>query len=340
MNYPEYSTVSKKTESPTQKSLKSQPAPVEQKKFAPCDFVIESKLGAGVFGEVFLATSESNGEEVALKRISKRNPKFDAQMVNREITAGESLKHDGIVGYKSHFETLNNIYLVYELVKGHDLCTFMTDRNYEPVGDKEARNILKQLIRGLIYCHETGIAHRDIKLDNILITPEGKTKIIDFGLSTSKIQPTDKCKDFVGSPEYAAPEIMGRKPYNPFKSDVFSVGVVMYGLLFGEFPFSTADRWDKVAAGTHPAIRWADKVPSFPGSVSKDAKELIEIMLEVDPEKRVSMEQILSHKWFALDSTQTVKIGAPIEGVADSLDTCRFFVEEQKKTKQTTITTC
>jgi len=340
MNYPEYSTTSKKTESPTQKSLKPQPVVVEQKKFAPCDFVIESKLGAGVFGEVFLATSESNGEEVALKRISKRNPKFDAQMVNREITAGEALKHDGIVGYKSHFETLNNIYLVYELVKGHDLCTFMTDRNYEPVGDREARSILKQLVRGLIFCHEQGIAHRDIKLDNILITPEGKTKIIDFGLSTSKILSTDKCRDFVGSPEYAAPEIMGRKPYNPFKSDVFSVGVVMYGLLFGEFPFSTADRWDKVAAGNHPAIRWADKVPTFPGVVSKDAKDLIEAMLEVNPEKRISMDQILSHKWFALESTQNVKTGAPIEGIADSLDTCRFFVEEQKKAKQTTITTC
>lgn len=343
MNYPEYSTTSKKTDSPAQKMKAQTPAQPEQKKFAPCDFVIESKLGAGVFGEVFLATSESNGEEVALKRISKRNPKFDAQMVNREITAGEALKHDGIVRYKTHFETLNNIYLVYELVRGNDLCTFMTDRNYDPVGDKEARAILRQLVNGLIYCHAQGIAHRDIKLDNILITPEGKTKIIDFGLSTSKIAPTDKCKDYVGSPEYAAPEIMGRKPYNPFRSDVFSVGVVMYGLLFGEFPFSTADRWDKVAAGNHPPIRWADRSPNFPGSVSREAKDLIEAMLEVNPEKRITMNEILNHKWFQSED-KTVKVGAPIEGVSDSLDTCRFFSQdvkqqEAKKAKHT-VTTC
>jgi len=131
---------------------------------------------------------------------------------------------------------------------------------------------------------------------------------------------------------------MGRKPYNPFKSDVFSIGVVMYGLLFGEFPFSTADRWDKVASGNHPAIRWADKSPSFTGTVSKEAKELIELMLEVNPEKRITPSEILAHKWFAQEGERTTKIGAPIEGIADSLDTCRFFAEqEQKKAKQTTI---
>eukprot|EP01118_Nematostelium_gracile_P014648 TRINITY_DN5761_c0_g1_i2.p1 TRINITY_DN5761_c0_g1~~TRINITY_DN5761_c0_g1_i2.p1 ORF type:complete len:341 (+),score=90.50 TRINITY_DN5761_c0_g1_i2:167-1189(+) len=340
MNYPEYSPTSKKTESPTQKQMKQSAQP-EQKKFAPCDFVIESKLGAGVFGEVFLATSESTGEEVALKRISKRNPKFDPQMVNREITAGEALQHDGIVRYKTHFETLNNIYLVYELVKGNDLCTFMTDRNYEPVNDKEARAILRQLVNGLLYCHSQGIAHRDIKLDNILITAEGKTKIIDFGLSTSKLGPNDKCKDYVGSPEYAAPEIMSRKPYNPFRSDVFSIGVVMYGLLFGEFPFSTADRWDKVAAGTHPPIRWADRSPNFPGVVSKEAKELIEAMLEVNPENRITVGEILNHKWFQMEE-RTARVGNVVEGVQDNLDTCRFFAQEQQENnnKKPKLATC
>jgi len=322
--------------SPTEHRNKGEQEP--QTKFAPCEYVIESKLGAGVFGEVFLATSEKNGEEVALKRISKRNPKFDPQMVSREITAGEALKNPGIVAFKSNFETLNNIYLVYELVDGQDLCTFMTERNFEPVGEKDAKRIIRQIVSAMLYCHEQGIAHRDIKLDNILISKDGKTKMIDFGLSSSKLQQGDKCKDYVGSPEYAAPEILARKPYDPFRADIFSIGVVLYGLLFGEFPFSTADRWDKVALGEHPAIRWADKVPSFPYVISSEAKELIERMLEVDPQKRITLLQILNHKWVNEEpsAAKLRRTGSSlVETVADTFDGCRFFEDETVRNNTT-----
>jgi len=289
----------------------------------PCDYILESKLGKGVFGEIYLGTLERDPSIVAaLKKISKRSPKFDPQMVTREMNAGKLLKHHGIVEYQKYFETLSNIYLVFEYIDGEDLCNHITGRDFEPLPEEKAKKIISQIVPSLLYCHDQGIAHRDIKLDNILLTKDGKIKLIDFGLCTPKMNKTDCSNDYVGSPEYVAPEILRRKPYNPFIADIFSLGVVLYSLLVAEFPFTTKERWDKVAIGGHPAIRWGDK-GDLKESLSKEAIDLIEKLLEVDPEKRITLEDVLNHKWF--HTTNSSKKAKKISSIFKS---CRSFDEK------------
>lgn len=264
----------------------------------PCDYAITHKLGSGFFGEVFAAVSVNTGEQVALKKIDKRRNHFDVRIVAREIFAGNQLHHPGIVEYKGFFETENNFYLVLELINGLDLHGFMEKRGFRPLTEDEVRSIMKQLVDILLFCHKQGICHRDIKWENILLQQDGTVKLIDFGLSVHA-KPSDLCTDWVGSPNFVAPEVNAAKlekmPYSPFKADVFSLGVVFYGLMFGSLSI------ESVPEGDFSTIRWPDKTMScFPNFVSRAAKDLMAQMLNPDYCSRVSLEEISNHRWFRL----------------------------------------
>jgi len=263
-----------------------------------CDYTIERSLGKGVFGEVFLA-SNSKGHEVALKRLPKNNPKFDWKLVNREVEVGRRLQsHDGVCRMESYFETVSNVYVVFEYIDGSDLYTFMEKTDFKPLEDVKVKQIFSQIVDSLIYCHKNRVAHRDIKLDNVLVDSHGKTKLIDFGLASMDEEGNRGCANFVGSPEYVAPEIIKRLPYSGFKADVYSLGMVLYCLTFGQFPFIPEQRFEAVINGQeHPKLIWPDRNPSFPNAISKSLKDLIEKMLEVDPDIRPSMEEVANHPW-------------------------------------------
>jgi len=261
-------------------------------KLAPCDYVIEGRLGHGSFGEVFSATSARTQESVALKKIPKNSTHFNKRSLSREIQAGNRLKHDGIVQFKTFFETENSFYLVYERLRGMDLYTLMKERNFIPLKETEVMDVLSQLISALIYCHNQDTCHRDVKWENVFLTEDGTVKLIDFGLS-AHISPDDDCHDFVGSPYFAAPEIVSKRPYSGFKADVYSCGIVLYGLLYGRLDIRRS------AIGT---ILWPDKFENdFPFFVTRAAKDLLASMLEEDPVDRISLEQVLKHRWFQQD---------------------------------------
>ena len=182
-----------------------------------CDYVIEGRLGKGSFGEVFKATlrtsSSPKDSSVALKKIPKNNPNFNRRCLKREIQAGTRLHHQGIVKFKTFFETENSFYLVYELLRGMDLYSLLKSRGSFPLKEMEVKYLAKQLIEALVYCHSQETCHRDIKLENIFLTESGTVKLIDFGLS-AHISPEDECHDFVGSSYFAAPEVVARRPYS------------------------------------------------------------------------------------------------------------------------------
>jgi len=292
----------------------------------PCEYTIDKSLGKGVFGEVFQATA-ADGHLVALKRITKNGIKFDTSLVNREVEVGKRLQgHAGIARLESYFETLSNVYLVFEFVDGSDLFKLMEDRGFRPLSEGEARNLCSQIVDSLIFVHSHKVAHRDIKLDNILLDSNGNTRIIDLGLASMDEDEMRGCRSFVGSPEYVAPEIIKRKPYSGYKADVYSLGMVLYCLLFGQFPFIPEKRFEAVLNGEpHPLLEWPDqyiKYPSF--NVSKTAKELLSEMLEVDPKKRITMEQIAKHHWLNENSTNNiVTINLPkIPKIPNEIDVC------------------
>jgi 5'-AMP-activated protein kinase catalytic alpha subunit len=286
----------------TAELLKPQPAPTSSPCNEPnvqeCKYALVKRIGEGVFGEVYLAHKKDDpaGPQYALKKLSKRHPKFKRAAVMREITAGKALQHEGIIGFIESFETVSSIYLVMEYFPGQDLFSQLEDRSCTPFPEEEAKNIFQQLIAGLAHCHQRGIAHRDIKLENILIDKQGKTRLIDFGLCDSVLDIHNRprmCLDSVGSPAYISPEILMGKPYNGFKADVWSSGVVLYALLFGCFPFSS-NQYKQLVKGTPVEVHFPDS------TVSSVAQDLIHLMLTLDPQTRISLQEVQRHDWMVI----------------------------------------
>lgn len=239
-------------------------------------------LGQGVFGSVELATTR-NGKLVALKRISKLGKRWRAEHARSEYLAGRLLRHPGIVQTHRYFETAFEFVIEMDYLEGMDLIEFMLGRE-TPLSEKRAKMIFKQLVSSMSYSHSRGIAHRDLKLDNIRITDQDKITIFDFGLCVTNN--ADKCRGFVGSHQYTAPEVSNNKEYSAFKADVWSSGVVLYSLLCQSFPFNKKGPYGDTSK------------LCFPKHISKEAKDLISSLLSPSPDLRPTFEEISSHPWF------------------------------------------
>ena len=122
-----------------------------------------------------------------------------------------------------------------EVCGGGDLLTFV--RRRRKLNEDQAKFIFRQIINGLKYVHSKGVLHRDIKLDNILLTSEGDVKICDFGVSKIVQNKNLVMEDQCGTPAYIAPEVFSGKGYKGFQSDIWSAGVVLYAMLLGTVPF-------------------------------------------------------------------------------------------------------
>lgn len=150
----------------------------------------------------------------------------------------------------------------------------------------------------LQHVHTHRIAHMDIKSENILVEPNtGNVKLIDFGISV--IQPFNGplCSQFSGSLHFAAPEIVKQENFCPFKADVYSLGVLLYAMLFNTMPFFQPElRIIYSRMGLHPSYEEWPESPMV-GGVSEEALDLIKSMLSVNPEQRITMKEVLLHEW-------------------------------------------
>jgi MAP/microtubule affinity-regulating kinase len=160
---------------------------------------------------------------------------------------------------------------------------------------------------GLSYCHSKGIIHRDIKLDNILLNYQGHIKVLfvfikmqicDFGVSKQIIK-GQKLKGRCGTPAYIAPEIIKDLPYDGPMADVWSAGVVLYAMLYGNFPFRAENVEELEALIVSGQYQ-------LPDEISNDAKRLITKILNQDPEARPSIQEILADPWMK-DVNETSK---------------------------------
>lgn len=123
-----------------------------------------------------------------------------------------------------------------ELVDGCSLYELLKKQDKRKIGEDKAKKIIKQVLKALYYCHSRNVTHRDIKLENVIITEDGLVKIIDFGFSTC-IPIEKKVRMFCGTPSYMAPEIVKKVEYRGPPVDIWATGVLFYVLLSGKFPF-------------------------------------------------------------------------------------------------------
>ena len=159
--------------------------------------------------------------------------------VMQEYNILKRSRHPNIVRLYESFETESHIVYVMEVCGGGDLLTYV--RRRRKLKEDYAKFIFRQIILGIQYVNHKGVLHRDIKLDNILLTSEGDVKICDFGVSKIIQNKNQLQKEQCGTPAYIAPEVFEGKGYRGFQSDVWSAGVVLYAMLFGTVPFKATN---------------------------------------------------------------------------------------------------
>lgn len=281
-------------------------------------FKVKRKVDTGNLGGIYLAVDkdkdvgkekdgssaisnsvgkiEEGKEGVILKQINKKDKRYDPDKIANEIQAGVSLHHKNIVKFFDFFESKDSVFLIFEYLEGENLYLVVENHQFLPIDESYVKMIMVQLISALVYCHSLGVVHRDIKLENIILTSDNVVKLIDFGFCDFISNEKPMLKEFLGSRNYTPPEILARSPYDGFKVDVWSTGIVMYTLLFGEFPFSI----EELIGSVPPIITWPDSIPKNQyKAVSGLAKSLLLKMLRFNPNKRIEMDIIPKDDWFS-----------------------------------------
>ncbi|KAI4341434.1 hypothetical protein MLD38_026160 [Melastoma candidum] len=258
-------------------------------------YTLGRELGRGEFGITYLCTDRETREALACKSISKRKLRtaVDVEDVRREVAIMSTLPdHLNIVKLKATFEDNENVHLVMELCEGGELFDRIVARGH--YSERAAAGVARKIAEVVRMCHANGVMHRDLKPENFLFANKKENaalKAIDFGLSVF-FKPGERFSEIVGSPYYMAPEVLKRN-YGP-EVDIWSAGVILYILLCGVPPF-----WAETEQGVALAILRGVidfKREPWP-QVSDTAKNLVRKMLDPDPKKRFTAQQVLDHPW-------------------------------------------
>ncbi|KAL2136573.1 hypothetical protein VTI74DRAFT_2878 [Chaetomium olivicolor] len=265
--------------------------PLVPKQFHLGMFEIGRPLGKGKFGRVYLARERSSSFICALKVLYKSELQQGTgveKQVRREIEIQSNLRHPNILKLYGHFHDSKRIFLILEFAGKGELYKHLRRENRFP--EWKAAQYIAQMASALRYLHRKHVIHRDIKPENILMGIHGEIKISDFGWSVHA--PNNRRKTLCGTLDYLPPEMIksGSKDnwYNE-KVDLWSLGVLTYEFLVGEAPF------EDTPIMTQKRIARADM--TIPEWVSKEAKDLIKRLLVLDPEKRLSLEEVQNHPW-------------------------------------------
>ncbi|GLJ24231.1 hypothetical protein SUGI_0462070 [Cryptomeria japonica] len=260
------------------------------------DYHLTEEFGRGRFGSVYRCVNTQTGEELACKVIRKADLRdsLDRECLNNEISILKYVcGHRGIVELRDVHENDECLWLLMELCAGGDLFDKIVEK--KTFGEKEAAVLMKSLMEAVDYCHRKGVAHRDLKPDNILFAStsfSNNIKLADFGQAAS-FSPGEMMSGIVGTPYYVAPEVLQGKDYSE-KVDVWSAGVILYIMLCGNPPFSGETPQQIFEAVLRGRLRFPDD-PWL--TISHSAKDLIRRMICRDVHRRFSAEQVLGHPW-------------------------------------------
>ncbi|KAJ3075647.1 hypothetical protein HDU98_007331 [Podochytrium sp. JEL0797] len=270
------------------------------------NYVLGKTLGEGSFGKVKLATHSLTGQEVAVKVVDK----IHAAVVAREIETWRHLHHPNIAQLYEVLTTESKIYMFTEYCAGGEAFDYLCNMNRLDDQDPATRKMVREIVEAVEYCHDKNFVHRDLKLENVLLTEDLTVKVIDFGF-TRPYNEMNLLDTYCGSVAYAAPEMITGKKYSGPRADIWSLGVIIYTLLCGYLPFD-----DDNEAIIHQKINALDyELPDF---LSDDSKSLISQILRINPTDRISVHDILTHPWFTSfpRSPPAVPISSP--AIADS----------------------
>jgi serine/threonine protein kinase len=278
-------------------------------------------LGTGATSKVYAAVDTATGDEVAVKVFDKAAmvevrrsmvadgeyaPEKAVHRVRRrllkvvsELEISQTLDHPNVIKYVGAYETSHRVCIVHELVEGGDLLEHLLANG--KMSESRAASVFRQLLSALQYCHDRHVYHRDLKLENVLITSDGRVKLIDFGLS-EVAAPGQTLTTICGTPLYCSPEVLflhstaRRKGFFGGPADVWSVGVLMFALLTGCAPFDDSNFTvlrEEIYRNTI----------AYPKHMSDQAKGLLKALLIFDAHLRPTVKDILAYGWFQQHAT-------------------------------------
>ena len=257
-------------------------------------YELTGTLGHGAFSTVVKALNKLDNKMYACKVMAKTviEGERDKIMFQREIDAMAFMRHPSLVALRDFFWDERNYYMIMDLCNGGELFDYIVQ--HDRLDEASAAYLFKQIVQAVKYCHQLGVAHRDLKPENILIQKFPIVKLTDFGLC-GFMNGHRLLQTFCGSPCYCSPECLQRVDYDGRKSDVWSLGVILFAMVTGEHPWNILNMSIMLRQILTASF-------TFPGYVSPLCRDLINSMLVVDPNERATIERVEAHSWLKLSS--------------------------------------
>lgn len=247
------------------------------------NFKVINEIGSGSYGRVFKVKDKRDNIIYAMKIIDLTQTTVEEKLkFFNESEIISALDNPCIIKYKESFEEEGKLFLISEYASGGNMKIKLEKAKDKGIkfSDNQILIWLSQMCLGLSHIHSKNIIHRDLKLENILVTFSNSIKISDFGLSVQLPDFNSKANKIVGSELYIAPEVYSNKGYNK-SADLWSLGIILYQLATFDIPYESKDDF----------IKW--KLKKVPDYVSKDISDIINQLLQIDPNKRISLDDIL-----------------------------------------------
>lgn len=241
-------------------------------------------LGEGAFAVVRLATRIETGDIVAIKTVK------DVDFEPEEVRLQRAIDHEGVVKIFDVIKENGSVHIIMEHMPNGTLLDMLTSG--VRLTEAQARKYFLQLVDAVEACHAAGVAHRDLKAENIMLDEQDNVKIADFGLATEML-PGQLLSGYCGSVNYAAPELWTKGAlYDGHAADVWSCGVVLYALLTGNMAYDADDIRSLVGKITNAEYKVSPRV-------SEEANNFLARIFDVKPASRISTQEMRQHKWIS-----------------------------------------
>jgi len=255
-------------------------------------FILEEEIASGSFGSVYKGRHYQTGKHYAVKIITPEEDE-DLNDFLVEIAVLKKCSHENIVGFYGAWLKGEELFIAMDLCEGGAI-TDIFSVSQDPLTEDQIAVITRDSLRGLIYLHDKGIIHRDIKGANILMTSTGLIKLVDFGVSAELKNPNDRRNTLIGTPYWMAPEVIanktGHQPYG-VNCDLWSLGITLLELADQNPPLHEIHPMKALMM-----IPMKDP-PTFvqPEKWSKEFRDFVQLCLTKSPEKRKSAKDLLKH---------------------------------------------
>ncbi|XP_048592517.1 MAP3K epsilon protein kinase 1-like isoform X3 [Brassica napus] len=255
-------------------------------------YMLGDEIGKGAYARVYKGLDLKNGDFVAIKQVSLENVVQDDDLntIMQEIDLLKNLNHKNIVKYLGSWKTKTHLHIILEYVENGSLANNVKPNKFGPFPESLVAVYIAQVLEGLVYLHEQGVIHRDIKGANILTTKEGLVKLADFGVATKLNESEFDTNSVVGSPYWMAPEVIELIGVCA-ASDIWSVGCTVIELLTCVPPYFDM----QPSAALYRIVQ--DDSPPIPDSLSPDITDFLRQCFKKDSRQRPDAKTLLSHPW-------------------------------------------